>query len=161
MPIKKATINRKPHKNDTKWGDKAKYKIRKDWKLDTGRPTKKTPELLEKLKDALMKGCTESEACAYAELDQSTLIDRKNADKDFAKQIDRWKWLYIQAIKFASYDRAMNRRNRDSTDILFKIDKSYSDKVDANVKWELSLVDIAREMQQKRLDKEKWDLPTK
>lgn len=137
------------------------FKVRKDWKLDTWRPTKKTPELLGKLKDALMKGCTEAEACAYAGLDQSTLIDWKNEDKNFAKQIEQWKELYVQAIKFASYNRAMNEKNRDATDILFKIDKRYSDKVDANVKWEISLVDIAKQMQQKRLDREKWDnLPT-
>jgi hypothetical protein len=42
--------------------------------------------------------------------------------------------MYPQAIKFASFDRAMNEKNRDSTDILFKIDKRYSDKQDIDVK---------------------------
>lgn len=134
------------------------FKVRKDWKLDTWRPTKKTDGLLGKLKEALMKGCTEAEACAYAELDQSTLIDWKNEDKNFAKQIEHWKEMYIQAIKFASYERAMNTKNRDATDILFKVDKRYSDKQDIDVKWEVSLVSIAKAMQQKRLDQEKeWD----
>jgi hypothetical protein len=34
----------------------------------------------------------------------------------------------------------MNTKNRDSTDILFKVDKSYSDKQDIDVKGEVSLV---------------------
>lgn len=133
------------------------FKVRKDWKLDTWRPTKKTPEILNKLQDALMKWCTEWEACAYAGITQQVLVNWKNEDKNLIEQIQAWKDMYIQAIKFASYDRAMNRKNRDSTDILFKIDKRYSDKIDADIKWEISLVDIAKQMQQKRLDREKWE----
>lgn len=136
---------------------KLKYKVKPDWKLATGRPTKQTPEILEKLKTALMRNCTETEACAYAEIDPSTLTARKNADPKFSKQIQAWKEMYIQAIKFKSYERAMNAKNKDSTEILFKIDKSYSDKIDADIKWEISLVDIAKQMQQKRLDREKWE----
>jgi hypothetical protein len=51
----------------------------------------------------------------------------------------------------------MNAKNKDSTEILFKVDKSYSDKQDIDVKWEVSLVWIAKAMQQKRLDREKWE----
>ena len=132
------------------------FKVRKDWKLDTGRPTKKTPEILNKLQEALMKGCTEWEACAYAGITQQVLVNWKNEDKNFIEQIEHWKEMYVQAIKFASFERAMNTKNRDSTDILFKVDKRYSDKQDIDVKWEVSLVSIAKQMQQKRLDKEKW-----
>ena len=136
---------------------KLKYKVKPDWKLDTWRPTKQTPELMEKLKYALMRNCTETEACAYAEIDPSTLTARKNADPKFSKQIQAWKEMYVQAIKFKSYERAMNAKNKDSTEILFKVDKSYSDKQDIDVKWEVSLVWIAKAMQQKRLDREKWE----
>lgn len=138
-------------------GVKLRYKVDKNWKVMTWRPTKKTPEVLDKLKEALMKGCTEWEACAYAEIDPTTLVDRKKADPKFSLQIEHWKELYVQAIKFASYNRAINEKNRDSTDILFKIDKRYTDKQDIDVKWELSLVWIAKAMQQKRLDREKWE----
>ena len=73
---------------------------------------------------------------------------------DKTEQIEAWKDLYVQQIKFKSFKRAMNEKNRDSTDILFKIDKRYSDKVDANVKAEVSLVWIAKAVQQKRIDRE-------
>ena len=63
--------------------------------------------------------------------------------------------MYIQALKFVSFQRAMNENNKDATEILFKVDKRYSDKQDIDVKWEVSLVSIAKQMQQKRLDREK------
>ena len=132
------------------------FKVRKDWKLDTWRPTKKTDDILQKLKYAFMRNCTEAEACAYAEIWESTLNKRKEDDPKFIEQIRAWKEMYVQAIKFKSYERAMNAKNKDSTEILFKVDKSYSDKIDADIKWEVSLVNIAKAMQQKRLDKEKW-----
>ena len=133
------------------------FKVRKDWKLATWRPTKKTDDILQKLKYAFMRNCTEAEACAYAEIWESTLNKRKEDDPKFIEQIRAWKELYVQAIKFKSYERAMNAKNRDSTDILFKVDKSYSDKSEVEHKWQISLVDIAKEMQQKRLDREKWE----
>lgn len=156
MP-KTKVVKRKLPLWSTKGWEKAKYKVKPNWKLDTWKPSKKTTATLNKLQYALMRGCTEWEACAYAEIRQQTLIEWKNESKEFAEQIEHWKEMYIQAIKFASYDRAMNRKNRDSTDILFKVDKRYSDKAEVEHKWEISLIDIAREMQQKRLDQEKWE----
>ena len=133
------------------------FKVRKDWKLATGRPTKKTPEVLEKLEYALLINCTEEEASAYAWISYDTLNKRKAEDENFRQQIQAWKKMYFYAIKNASFQRSQNIKNRDSTDILFKIDKSYSDKSEVEHKWQISLVDIAKEMQQKRLDKEKWE----
>ena len=135
----------------------ARYKLNLDWKILTWRPVKKTPELLKKLQEALMKWCTEQEACAYAWISQVSLIKWKKEDAELVNTIEHRKEMYIQAIKFASFERAMNKKNRDSTDILFKVDKRYSDKQDIDVKWEVSLVWIAKAMQQKRLDREKWE----
>ena len=45
-----------------------------------------------------------------------------------------WKKEYFYDIKKASHERAKNIKNRDSTDILFKVDKRYSDKQDIDVK---------------------------
>jgi hypothetical protein len=81
-----------------------------------------------------MRNCTEAEASAYAEISEDTLNKRKAEDPNFIKQIRAWKDMYVQAIKFKSYERAMNAKNKDSTEILFKVDKSYSDKQDIDVK---------------------------
>lgn len=136
---------------------KAKYKVKKDWKLDVWRPTKKTPEVLKKLEEAYRVNCTDEEASAHAGIWLRTLNDWKEQDPEFSQQIQAWKKSYYFSIKNASFQRAQNIKNRDSTDILFKIDKSYSDKQDIDVKWEVSLVWIAKAMQQKRLDREKWE----
>lgn len=136
---------------------KAKYKVKKDWKLDVWRPTKKTPEVLKKLEEAYRVNCTDEEASAHAGIWLRTLNDWKEQDPEFSQQIQAWKKSYYFSIKNASFKRAQNIKNRDSTDILFKIDKSYSDKQDIDVKWEVSLVWIAKAMQQKRLDREKWE----
>lgn len=135
---------------------KLKYKLDKNGKVMTWRPTKKTEDVLQKLKYAFMRNCTEAEACAYAEIWESTLNKRKEDDPKFIEQIRAWKAMYAQSIKFKSYERAMNAKNKDSTDILFKIDDSYKERKEIDV-WETSLVAIAKAMQQKRLENEKWD----
>lgn len=151
--VKKVTINRKPR--EWWWWDHAKYKLKKDWKLDTGRPTKKTPEVLEKLREAYKVNCTDEEACSHAWISLGTLDTWKANDADFSRQIQRWRKEYYYDIKKASHERAMNTKNRDATDILFKVDKSYSDKQEIEHKWTVSLVDIAKQVQDERLDKEK------
>ena len=139
---------------NTLWGKlvKAKYKVKKDWKLDTWRPTKKTPEVLEKLQEAFWFKCTEEEACAYAGIHFDTLHDRMKNDKEFSDKIQLWKNAYIVNIKKASYQRAMNTKNKDSTEILMKVDKDFSDKVE--VKWEVTLVDAIAMLKQKRLEQQ-------
>ena len=136
---------------------KITYKLDERGKTQVWRKSKKTPEVLQKLEEAYRVNCTDEEACAHAWISESTLNNWKNEDEKFLEQIKAWRKSYYYSIKNASYERAMDIKNKDSTEILFKIDKSYSDKVDANVKWELSLVSIAKQMQQKRLDKEKQD----
>ena len=132
-------------------------KLKANWKQDTWRPTKKTDDVMKKLQAAYEVNCTDEEAAAHAEISVRTLEYWKEKDEKFLQQIQAWKWSYRYEIKKASFERAKDTKNKDSTEILFKIDKWYSDKVDANVKWEVSLVSIAKQMQQKRLDREKWD----
>ena len=138
-------------------GVKIKYTLDERGKTQVGRKSKKTPEVLKKLEEAFMVNCSEEEACAHAWITETTLNNWKNEDPKFIERIKACKKSYFYAIKNASFQRAQNIKNRDSTDILFKIDKSYSDKQDIDVKWEVSLVWIAKAMQQKRLDREKWE----
>ena len=136
---------------------KIKYRLDKNWKTQVWRPSKKTPEILQKLEEAYRVNCTDEEACGHAGIAESTLNNWKNEDEGFLEQIRQWRKSYFYEIKNASFERAKNIKNRDSTDILFKIDKTYSDKQDIDVKWEVSLVWLAKAMQQKRLDREKWE----
>ena len=149
---KTKVIARKPREWSKKRTNKQVFKVRKDWKLNTWRPTKKTPEVLNKLKEAFWFKCTEAEACAYAWISERVLNKRKEEDENFIQQIQLWKNAYIVNIKKASYQRAMNTKNKDSTEILMKVDKDFSDKVE--VKWEVTLVDAIAMLKQKRLEQQ-------
>lgn len=59
------------------------WKIRKDGKFDTGRPTKIDNAVMEKLHSAYSLGCSDAEACAYAEISQSLLYKYQKEHTDF------------------------------------------------------------------------------
>jgi len=48
-----------------------------------GRPTIMTDPTLQKLKEAFAFGCTDEEACYYAEISKSTLYNYQNENPDF------------------------------------------------------------------------------
>ena len=152
----KTKIIKRPQ--NTLWGKpvKAKYKVNKDWKLATGRPSKRTPEVIEKLQEAFLYNCTEAEACAYAWIDQTTFINWKKEDEKFLKRVEWAKQQYAYQIKKASYTRAVNTRTKDSTEILFRIDSRYKEKQEEK-NTTVTIMDVARIMQEKRLAREKWE----
>lgn len=57
----------------------------------TGRPTVMTPETLERLRQAFLRGCSDREAVAYAEIALSTLYEYQNKNPDFSEQKASWK----------------------------------------------------------------------
>lgn len=52
-------------------------------KVKMGRPTVVTPEVLRKLEEAFALGCTDLEACLYADIASSTFYDYQKAHPDF------------------------------------------------------------------------------
>ena len=152
----KTKIIRRPNPNKEGKMIKVKYKVDKNGKIATGRPTKKTPEVLKKLEEAFLYNCTEAEACAYAWITEQTLNERKKADPKFYEWIQWAKSQYYYAIKKTSYTRATNVRTKDSTEILFRIDSRYKEKQEEK-NTTVTIVDVARIMQERRLAREKWD----
>ncbi len=55
-------------------------------KKNVGRPTIMTDLTLQKLKEAFAFGCTDEEACYYAEIGKSTLYNYQNDNPDFLEQ---------------------------------------------------------------------------
>ena len=55
-----------------------------------GRPTKMTPETVKKLEEAYAIGCTDTEACIFADITRQTLTTYQNANPKF---LDRKKLL--------------------------------------------------------------------
>ncbi len=56
-----------------------------------GRPTKITDEVLRKLKDAFLRGASNSLACIYAGLAESTFYDYCNENERFSEEKEGWK----------------------------------------------------------------------
>ena len=63
---------------------KSGFKKRADGKYDTGRPTKMTPETINKLEYAFSLGCSDLEACFYAEISPSTLYEYQKVNVGFS-----------------------------------------------------------------------------
>lgn len=66
---------------------------RKDPKdlLPTGRPTKLTPETLDKLRTAFLMGCSDVEACLYADISKTALYNYQQKNPEFVDQKEQWK----------------------------------------------------------------------
>jgi len=60
-------------------------------KAKLGRPTKMTPEVIERLRYAYMIGSTNAEACAYAEISARALYVYLEDNELFKHKIDDWK----------------------------------------------------------------------
>lgn len=56
-----------------------------------GRPTKMTPETVKKLDDAFLLGCTDEEACFYAEISKQTLYNYQDANPEYVDRKERLK----------------------------------------------------------------------
>ena len=52
----------------------------------TGRPTIMTPETIDKLRQAFMMGCSDREACAYANIANQTLYNYQLTNPEFLEQ---------------------------------------------------------------------------
>jgi hypothetical protein len=58
---------------------------------DVGRPTVMTDEVLRKLEEAFALGCTDLEACLYADIAKSTFYDYQIANPEFVERKEKLK----------------------------------------------------------------------
>jgi hypothetical protein len=58
---------------------------------EVGRPTIMTPETLQKLEDAFALGCTDLEACVYADISKSTLYNYQEQHPEFVERKEELK----------------------------------------------------------------------
>ena len=56
-----------------------------------GRPTKMTPETLDKLRQAFLIGATNDEACAFAEIHRDTLYDYMKKNPNYSYLVEQYK----------------------------------------------------------------------
>lgn len=59
--------------------------------LPTGRPTKLTPETIDKLRTAFLMGCSDVEACLFADISKTALYNYQQKNPEFVDQKEQWK----------------------------------------------------------------------
>jgi hypothetical protein len=65
-----------------------------------GRPLKLTPEVIQKLEVAFIAGCTDLEACCYADIGKSSLYNYCNDHPDFMERKETLKNQPIMQARF-------------------------------------------------------------
>lgn len=59
--------------------------------MTIGRPTVMTPEVVKKLEEAFALGCTDLEACLYADISKQTLYDYQKLNPSFVDRKEQLK----------------------------------------------------------------------
>tara|TARA_R110002012_G_C11439372_1_gene590409 strand:+ start:162 stop:518 length:357 start_codon:yes stop_codon:yes gene_type:complete len=81
-----------------------------------GRPTKMTAETIQKLETAFIAGCTDLEACCYADVSKSTLYDYCQNNPEFSERKETLKNQPLMQARFiireALVDGDLNTANR-------------------------------------------------
>lgn len=76
-----------------------------------GRPTKITPNVLAKLREAFLFGATKLEACAYSEIAPSTLYEYIKINPEFSDTIAEWQEYPILKAKKTIVDSLDNAKD--------------------------------------------------
>lgn len=72
--------------------------------MPAGRPSKMTPELVEKIERAFMAGCTDEEACCYVDIDKATLYRYIDKNPEFRDRKEMLKTKPTMKAKFIIED---------------------------------------------------------
>lgn len=114
---------------------------KKNKKNAVGRPRAITPKKLEKLEEAFKLGCTNTEACFYADVAESTFYDFLKEYPEYSDKIKMWKeyqkiqarLAVHQALKRGDKDMAkwyLERKAKDEFSIKQEIDATVNNKVE-------------------------------
>lgn len=113
---------------------------KKETKNNIGRPRSITPKKLEKLEEAFKLGCTNREACFYADVAESTFYDFLNEYPDYSDKIKMWKdyqkikarYVVHKALEKGDRDMAkwyLERKAKDEFSTKQEVDTTIKDRV--------------------------------
>ena len=91
-----------------------------------GRPIKVTPECVQKLEEAFIRGCTDSEACCYADIGMSTLYDYCAKNPKFSDKKETLKNMPVMKARFIVFDELEDKSVAQANKV---IDRSEGQKV--------------------------------
>ena len=78
-----------------------------------GRPTILTPEIIAKLEQAFSMGCSDLEACFYADIGKTTLYNYQKANPEFVERKERLKERMIFKARTVIAD-ALNKNDENT-----------------------------------------------
>lgn len=81
--------------------------------LPTGRPTKLTPETIDKLRTAFLMGCSDIEACLYANISKTALYNYQQKNPEFVDQKQQWKEQLVLKARTVIAN-ALNNKDEDT-----------------------------------------------
>lgn len=102
--------------------------------MPAGRPTVVTPEILIKLEEAFALGCSDLEACFFADIGKTTLYNYQNANPEFVERKEELKKRPVLKARrrmmalMDSEDEGIS--HKASTDTLNRYDGKPKDKVE-------------------------------
>ena len=140
----------------TKQGKKA-YNIKKNWKADTGRPTKCTPDVVTKLVEIFENDGSVEDACYTVGVAPKNFYERMKTDKDFRKRID----MARRAAFILAQKTLMKSMNSEKEDIALKAAVEFSKRRDPRYRDKAELeadVDLDGDVDVKLKDKSMIDL---
>ena len=99
-----------------------------------GRPTKMTPETVSKLEQAYLIGCTDTEACLFADISRETLNKYQHKCPEFVDRKERLKSNPVMKARQAMFDLITSKdeavSQKAATDTLNRYDGKPKDKVE-------------------------------
>ena len=111
--------------------------------MPAGRPTVMTPEVVNKLEQAFSMGCSDLEACLFADISKQALYDYQDKHPEFAdrKAMLKQKMIFKARSVIAE---ALNNKDKNTAQWLLerKVKDEFSTKVenDVNLSGEVALV---------------------
>jgi hypothetical protein len=100
-----------------------------------GRPTVMTPDVLRKLEHAFAIGCTDLEACLYANIGKSTLYDYQNENPEF---LERKEILKINPVLKARTNVMASIESGDINDSKWLLERKKKDEFSVKTETDLT-----------------------
>ncbi|WP_421782639.1 hypothetical protein [Kiloniella litopenaei] len=100
-------------------------------KSNAGRPKKITPEVVKKLEEAFLLGCTDAEACFFADISKQTLYTYQKENAEFLDRKERLKQNPVFKARKAVVDAVETDPDLAMKYLERKVKKEFSTRVES------------------------------
>ena len=115
--------------------------------MPAGRPTKMTPETIGKLEEAFSMGCTDLEACLFADIEKTTLYKYQQDHPEFINRKEKLKENPVIKARQTILDNL-----EDPTNARWYLERKKKDEFSQRTESEVKTVISFNDMNDKELD---------